>query len=127
MCQRRCAAVDPSTSLTRRRVTASFWSNFAQEQGRSPRDYASLLTEATGIRYDPRGYVADMDSGFYSADYLRAWIRSAQLRAHLIRELGEDWWRDAKTGDIARPPGTGASAPGTSPPGTSGAPSTPSS
>ena len=25
-----------------------------------------------------------MDAGFYSADYLRAWIRSAQLRAHLI-------------------------------------------
>ena len=24
-----------------------------------------------------------MDAGFYSADYLRAWIRSAQLRAHL--------------------------------------------
>ena len=48
---------------------------------RLERDYATLLTEATGIRYDPRGYVADMDSGFYSADYLRAWIRSAQLRA----------------------------------------------
>ena len=34
-----------------------------------------------------------MDSGFYSADYLRAWIRSAQLRQHLVREVGEDWWR----------------------------------
>jgi hypothetical protein len=95
-------------ALLYRRYTAKlryelgFWSNFAEEQGSSPRDYATLLTEATGIRYDPRGYVADMDSGFYSADYLRAWIRSAQLREHLIREIGEDWWRNAKTGDILR-------------------------
>jgi hypothetical protein len=95
-------------ALLYRRYTAKlryelgFWSSFAEEGGRSPRDYATLLTEATGIRYDPRGYIADMDSGFYSADYLRAWIRASQLRHHLIRELGEDWWRSAKTGDILR-------------------------
>jgi len=95
-------------ALLYRRYTAKlryelgFWSSFAEEQGRSPRDYATLLTEATGIRYDPRGYIADMDAGFYSADYLRAWIRSAQLRHHLIAELGADWWRDARTGDILR-------------------------
>jgi len=95
-------------ALLYRRYTAKlryelgFWSSFAEEGGRSPRDYATLLTEATGIRYDPRGYIADMDSGFYSADYLRAWIRSAQLRHHLIGELGEDWWRSARTGDILR-------------------------
>jgi hypothetical protein len=43
-----------------------------------------------------------MDSGFYSADYLRAWIRSAQLRRYLVREVGGDWWRSARTGDILR-------------------------
>ena len=43
-----------------------------------------------------------MDAGFYSADYLRAWIRSAQLRAYLIREVGDDWWRSAETGEILR-------------------------
>jgi hypothetical protein len=40
-----------------------------------------------------------MDAGFYSADYLRAWIRSAQLRDFLVREVGEDWWRNAETGE----------------------------
>jgi hypothetical protein len=95
-------------ALLYRRYTAKlryelgFWSNFAEEGGRSPRDYATQLTEATGIRYDPRGYIADMDSGFYSADYLRAWIRSAQLRAHLIGAIGEDWWRSEETGEILR-------------------------
>ena len=43
-----------------------------------------------------------MDAGFYSADYLRAWIRSAQLREHLRREVGEDWWRNPSTGELLR-------------------------
>ena len=43
-----------------------------------------------------------MDGGFYSADYLRAWIRHAQLRAHLLDTVGEDWWRSPKTGEILR-------------------------
>ena len=95
-------------ALLYRRYTAKlqyelgFWSSFAEEGGTSPRDYSPLLTEATGVRYDPRNYLSDMDGGFYSADYLRAWIRCAQLRAYLVAEVGEDWWRNAKTGDILR-------------------------
>src|SRR5690348_14014722 len=84
------------------RYELGFWSAFPEEQGGSSRDYERLLTEATGLRYDARGYLSDMDAGFYSADYLRAWIRSAQLRAHLVREVGEDWWRSAATGDLLR-------------------------
>jgi len=95
-------------ALLYRRYTAKlryelgFWAAFADEGGTSPRDYAARLTEATGIRYDERGYLSDMDAGFYSADYLRAWIRSAQLRAHLLREIGADWWRSEQTGEILR-------------------------
>jgi hypothetical protein len=84
------------------RYELGFWDAFPAEQGGSPRDYDELLTGATGLRYDPRGYLGDMDAGFYSADYLRAWIRSAQLRAHLRREVGDDWWRNAGTGEILR-------------------------
>jgi hypothetical protein len=84
------------------RYELGFWSAFAEERGRSERDYSEALTSATGIRYDPRNYLADMDSGFYSADYLRAWIRSAQLRIFLLREIGDDWWRSEATGEILR-------------------------
>ena len=74
-------------ALLYRRYTAKlryelgFWSAFAEERG----TVAARLLDAAdrrrpGIRYDPRKYLADMDSGFYSADYLRAWIRAAQLR-----------------------------------------------
>jgi hypothetical protein len=106
--QENAEATDFLEALLYRRYTAKlryelgFWSNFAEERGSSPRDYATRLKEATGVRYDARGYLADMDSGFYSADYLRAWIRSAQLRAYLIREVGSDWWRSPQTGDLLR-------------------------
>jgi hypothetical protein len=79
-----------------------FWESFGAEQGSWPRDYASRLTEATGFRYDERNYLSDMDAGFYSADYLRAWIRSAQLQTHLRRVVGDDWWRSEATGEILR-------------------------
>jgi len=78
-----------------------FWSRF-ENAGTTDDDYAEKLTAATGVRYPREGHLADMDAGFYSADYLRAWIRHAQLRAHLIDEVGDDWWRSTKTGEILR-------------------------
>jgi hypothetical protein len=94
-------------ALLFRRYTAKlqfeldFWSNF-DEAGTASDDYAAKLTAATGVRYPPDGHLADMDSGFYSADYLRAWIRHAQLRAYLIDQIGDDWWRSEQTGTILR-------------------------
>jgi hypothetical protein len=78
-----------------------FWARF-NEDGGGPDSYEERLTEATGVRYRADAYRADMDGGFYSADYLRAWIRSAQLRDYLVREIGDDWWRTAETGDRLR-------------------------
>jgi hypothetical protein len=78
-----------------------FWARFATDGG-SPEGYSERLTTATGLAYRADAYLADMDAGFYSADYLRAWIRSAQLRQHLIHEVGEDWWRRPATGEILR-------------------------
>jgi hypothetical protein len=83
------------------RYELDFWSRF-NEDGGDADVYERLLTQATGVRYRKENYVADMDAGFYSADYLRAWIRSSQLRAHLVREVGPDWWRNSQTGDILR-------------------------
>jgi hypothetical protein len=83
------------------RFELDFWGRF-DEDGGSPEGYAERLTEATGMEYRREGYLADMDAGFYSADYLRAWIRAAQLRAFLVREVGEEWWASRKTGDRLR-------------------------
>ena len=83
------------------RYELGFWSRFPVDQG-TPGGYAETLGEAVGLRYRPDAYLADMDAGFYSADYLRAWIRSAQLREYLVREVGEDWWQRPAAGDILR-------------------------
>jgi hypothetical protein len=81
------------------RFELDFWSRF-NEDGGDADVYEQLLTEATGIRYSKDNYLSDMDAGFYSADYLRAWIRSAQLRDYLVREVGTDWWRNPQTGEL---------------------------
>ncbi len=78
-----------------------FWSRFHRDGG-TPDGYAERLTEAVGLAYRSDNYLADMDAGFYSADYLRAWIRCAQLRSHLTRTIGEDWWRSPDTGELLR-------------------------
>jgi hypothetical protein len=78
-----------------------FWTRYPT-QGASGEGYAERLEQAIGVRYRSDGFLADMDSGFYSADYLRAWIRSAQLRRYLEREIGEDWWQSRRTGDFLR-------------------------
>jgi hypothetical protein len=94
-------------ALLYRRYTAKlefeldFWRRFSEDGG-TPDGYAERLTAATGVRYRSDGFVSDMDAGFYAADYLRAWIRSAQLRARLAEEVGEDWWRSPKTGERLR-------------------------
>ncbi|MGZ4397211.1 MAG: hypothetical protein ACXVZ1_02230 [Gaiellaceae bacterium] len=78
-----------------------FWSRYRAE-GVSSEGYSERLERAVGVRYRRDGCLADMDAGFYSADYLRAWVRSAQLRAHLEVEIGEDWWQSLATGDFLR-------------------------
>jgi hypothetical protein len=78
-----------------------FWSRFSEDGG-TPDGYEERLTAATKVRYRSDNFLADMDAGFYSADYLRAWIRSAQLKAYLRSEVGEDWWHNRATGEKLR-------------------------
>jgi hypothetical protein len=78
-----------------------FWGRFGEDGGTAT-GYAERLTGATGMKYRSEGYLADMDAGFYSADYLRAWIRAAQLRAFLERKVGDEWWASTETGDRLR-------------------------
>src|SRR5581483_3590328 len=81
------------------RFELDFWTRLREDGGTSD-GYEEYLTAATGIRYRRDAYLSDMDAGFYSADYLRAWIRSAQLRRHLIQTVGEDWWQRRETGEL---------------------------
>ena len=96
-------------ALLYRRYTAKlryelgFWSAFAEERGRSERDYSTALTDATGIRYDPRNYLADMDCGLLLGGLPpRVDPRPRSCAPILLREVGDDWWRSEATGEILR-------------------------
>ncbi|MGA9994487.1 MAG: hypothetical protein WBP93_03680 [Pyrinomonadaceae bacterium] len=61
--------------------------------------YAALQTEATLFRRGPALYLWDLDDGFYSAAYLRAWAFEAGLQEHLRTRYGRRWWASRKAGD----------------------------
>jgi hypothetical protein len=64
--------------------------------------YAELMTARVGARWTPQSYLADVDAGFYSACYLRAWAFEAQLRAHLVERFGPGWFAAAEAGALLR-------------------------
>ena len=64
--------------------------------------YAEVMSEATGFRYDAEDYLFDMDSGFYSADYLRAWICQSQMEHYLESRFGNDWFTQKPAGDFLK-------------------------
>jgi hypothetical protein len=74
----------------------------ALDAGRGRRVYTRGLTERTGFRYDPRAWQFDRDPGFYSADYLRAWLAEAALDGYLRRQFGERWWASRGAGEWLR-------------------------
>jgi len=72
------------------------------EEGRNRELYAATLAAATRFLYAPQNYLNDMDPGYYSADYLRAWITEAMLRRHLEDAYGEDWFTHPEAGEFLR-------------------------
>jgi hypothetical protein len=52
--------------------------------------------------YDPRAWQFDRDPGFYSADYLRAWLAQASLELGLRERFGVRWWASPEAGGWLR-------------------------
>jgi hypothetical protein len=61
--------------------------------------YAEALSQAIGFRRDGALYLTDIDDGFYSSAYLRAWAFEASLREYLRTRHGRRWWASRKCGD----------------------------
>jgi hypothetical protein len=68
------------------------------EEGCNRALYAATLSRATRFLYAPQNYLNDMDAGYYSADYLRAWITESMLRHHLEHVYGEAWFAKPEAG-----------------------------
>ena len=65
-------------------------------------NYHHILSRRTGVDYDDALYLLDMDRGFYTADYLRAWLAEAQMREHLETRFGRTWFRTPAAGQFLR-------------------------
>lgn len=64
--------------------------------------YAQLLSDGLGVAWTGESYLADVDPGFYSSCYLRAWAFETFLRRHLIDRFGELWFENVEAGDLLR-------------------------
>jgi hypothetical protein len=73
----------------------------ADPEAMRPR-YVELLSAATKIEPTSADYLADVDEGFYSTCYLRAWALHAQLERFLREEFGRAWFTRPEAGSLLR-------------------------
>jgi hypothetical protein len=57
-----------------------------------------VLRRALRIEWPRQTYLSDVDAGFYSACYLRAWALETSLRAHMRSRFGPVWFEDPEAG-----------------------------
>lgn len=67
-----------------------------------PGVYAKSLQATTGFVTKKLNYLVDMDRGFYSSEYLRAWLASSQIEDFLVKKFGEKWFVNKKAGEFLR-------------------------
>jgi len=68
----------------------------------APSLYADLQTDATKFKTGEAEFLFDLDDGFYSAGYLRAWALEVQLREHIKSRFGWNWWASRKAGNFLK-------------------------
>lgn len=96
------------TNFARLRLVRRYSAKLAYElelHDRNPIDempgrYVSHLRGALVHTVHDADFLSDVDDGFYCAQYLRAWIFEVQIRSFLMREFGEDWSADRRSGDF---------------------------
>jgi hypothetical protein len=64
--------------------------------------YVELLSDALKVTPSETDYLADLDDGFYSSQYLRAWAFEAQLRTYLREKFGNAWFARRDAGSLIR-------------------------
>lgn len=64
--------------------------------------YERLLYDALKVKIDRRRYLEDVDSAYYVAGYLRAWIFEMQLRERLVDQHGQAWWKSPDAGTMLK-------------------------
>ena len=64
--------------------------------------YVEILGEALKIEPSGSDYLGDVDSGFYSTEYVRAWAFEAQLKLFFREQFGSTWFTRRDAGALLR-------------------------
>ncbi len=75
---------------------------FDRQNLKNSDSYCTYLGQATDFEYEPEGYLVDMESDFYSLDYVMAWSGAAILRKTLEEHFGENWFSKQAAGNFLR-------------------------
>jgi hypothetical protein len=67
-----------------------------------PARYVERMRDALKIEPSAADYLADVDAGFYSSSYLRAWALESLLREFLRDEFGRTWFTRPEAGSLLR-------------------------
>lgn len=62
--------------------------------------YCARVNRATGFKYEPDGYLLDMEPEFYSAEYVWGWAGAEILRHFLEKSFGENWYQVPDAGSF---------------------------
>jgi hypothetical protein len=68
----------------------------------APALYAQLQTTATKFQTGEAEFLIDLDDGFYSANYLRAWAFEVALRDYLKTKFDKRWWTSQRAGNFLK-------------------------
>jgi hypothetical protein len=64
--------------------------------------YVERMQDALKIEVSDVDFLADVDAGFYSSSYLRAWAFESLLRSFLREEFGTAWFTRREAGSLLR-------------------------
>jgi hypothetical protein len=64
--------------------------------------YVELLSDALKIEPSATDYLGDVDAGFYSTEYVRAWAFEAQLKRFFREKFGSTWFTRRDAGSLLR-------------------------
>jgi hypothetical protein len=64
--------------------------------------YVERMHDALKIELSEVDFLADVDNGFYSSSYLRAWAFESLLRSFLREEFGTTWFARREAGSLLR-------------------------
>jgi hypothetical protein len=64
--------------------------------------YVEILGDALKIEPHGSDYLGDVDSGFYSTEYVRAWAFEAQLKRFFREKFGSTWFTRRDAGSLLR-------------------------